>query len=95
MRIEDVEIDWTWASIEHIARHGVDPEEVEECIYEDAPMVFRTYRKGKLRYVIYCRCQGGKYLTVVVTPPENGFIRVITARDMTAGEKAKYRRLRR
>ena len=93
MNIERVDIKWTTSSINHIARHGVDPFEVEECIYEDSPRVFKTVRRGELRYIVYCRCVSGRYLTVVITPPKNGFIRVITARDMTERERSKYRRL--
>lgn len=93
MNIKRVDILWTQDAIEHIARHSVVPEEVECCIYQNAPRVFKVYRAGKERYIIYCQCpDSGRYLTIVVTPPKNGYIRIITARDMTSKEKAKYRR---
>lgn len=35
MRFVELEAEWDDDNIEHIARHGVEPEEVEEIVYED------------------------------------------------------------
>ena len=35
MQFWELEPEWDDDNIEHIARHGVEPEEVEEIVYED------------------------------------------------------------
>ena len=35
MRFQESEAEWDEDNVEHIARHGVEPEEVEELVYED------------------------------------------------------------
>ena len=35
MRFREWDAEWDEDNIEHIARHGVRPEEVEEIVYED------------------------------------------------------------
>lgn len=35
VRLQALEAEWDEDNIEHIARHGVSPEEVEEVVYED------------------------------------------------------------
>lgn len=35
MRFQELDAEWDDKNVEHIARHGVEPEEVEEIIYED------------------------------------------------------------
>jgi len=92
MNIEAFEIWWTLPAIEHIARHNVDIDEVESCIFDNAPKVFKTYRNNEERLIIYCQCpDSGRYLMIVTTMPEDGFIRIVTARDMTKNEKFKYK----
>lgn len=96
MRFKDIEIRWTRSSINHIARHNVHPFEVEECIFSDDPIVLRTTRKGKKRYLVLCQCPiSGRFLLIVLTEPnERGQVRVITARDMTKDERRLYKKRR-
>jgi len=35
MRFQELEAEWDDDNVEHIARHRVEPEEVEEIVYED------------------------------------------------------------
>jgi len=35
VRFQALEAEWDEDNMEHIARHGVSPEEVEEIVYED------------------------------------------------------------
>jgi hypothetical protein len=35
VRFLELEAEWDEDNIEHIAQHGVQPEEVEEVVYED------------------------------------------------------------
>ena len=88
MRIVDFE--WDESNIEHIARHGVNPEEVEEAC-ANKPFVMRG-RQGS--YLIYSRTDDGRYLLVVGRYKGQGVIRVITARDMTHAEQRLCRERR-
>lgn len=75
--------DWDESNIEHIGRHGVNPEEVEEACYRHPRIL-----KGKEgRYLIYGQTDDGRYLFVVTVYQGKGRMRVITARDMTEAEK--------
>ena len=75
----------------HIARHLVDPEEVEEALSDD-PVVLRG---PDARYLAYGSTVDGRLLFCVFTRQPGGRIRVITAREMTTKERRRYRRWRR
>ena len=80
MRIKVFE--WDEQNIDHIARHGVNPEEVEEACYN----ALLILRKGGL-YLIYGQTYDGRYLLAVCRYRGRGIIRTVTARDMTDNEK--------
>ncbi len=84
-------IKWTVESIEHITRHAVKPEEVEEACFneDDAPLI----RSGKenLHYVFGKTC-AGRFLFVVIRFIRHGEVKIITARDMNAWEKNYFRK---
>lgn len=82
---------WNEWNLEHIARHGVSPWEVEQLLAH--PRVERRVRRGAC--AAYGQSDAGRHLLVVYRPREGGRIFVITARDMSAGEKRNYRRRRR
>jgi uncharacterized DUF497 family protein len=91
MKIE--KIIWDEKTVDHIAGHGVTPEEVEEIFFseEDNPVIL----KGKEgRYLTYGQTRSGRYLLVVwaVRYKKTG---IITARDLTKKEKQFYRRTKR
>jgi uncharacterized DUF497 family protein len=90
MRIE--QISWDDDTADHIARHSVSPEEVEEALFneDDAPLILRG-REG--RYLSYGKTGGGRFLLIVLTILHRK-TRIITARDMTETEKHYYRRRR-
>jgi uncharacterized DUF497 family protein len=84
-------IKWTEESIAHIARHAVNPGEVEEaCFNEDEPPYIRSGRDD-LHYV-FGRTYSGRFLFVVVKFIRRGEVKVITARDMNAWEKGYFRK---
>jgi len=91
MKIE--KIIWDEETVNHIARHGVTPEEVEELFFneEDTPLILLG-KEGK--YLAYGQTQNGRYLLVVWTIryKKTG---IITARDLTKKEKQYYRRTKR
>ncbi len=85
MRIAKLE--WDDYRVEHIAEHGVEPDEV--C--EDS--LHLAHRQGRNRYRLYGQTAEGRYLFVVLESVEGAIYKPITARDMTAGEKQNFRRL--
>ena len=79
---------WDFRSAEHIARHGVLQQEVEELI-EGLYLTRRTRSKCSM---VYGRTYAGRYLVVVIAPRSEGYAYVVTARDMTWTEKRWFRR---
>lgn len=78
---------WDEGTIDHIADHGVTPDEVEEVAFEGSPYI----RKGKQgsRY-LYGKTTGGRYLFIVYVLSDEGRTQVITARDMDHKERRLY-----
>ncbi len=80
--------DWDEDNIDHIARHGVGVEEVEEALVSK-PLI----RRGRSdRYWAFGKTRPGRYLFIVVKNLGKGWARVITARDMTKAERRYYQR---
>ncbi len=80
--------EWDDENIEHILRHNVIPDEVEEaCV--NKPYVRKTIDK---RYLVYGITDDGKYLIVIGINKGKDIFRTITARDMTEREKSLYKR---
>ncbi|HCC68953.1 MAG TPA: hypothetical protein DEP99_03600 [Nitrospiraceae bacterium] len=78
---------WDAETIDHIANHGVSPDEIEEVAFEDYPYI----RKGKRgRRYLYGKTLGGRYLFIVYVLAGMGIAQVITARDMDDKEKRLY-----
>ncbi len=79
---------WDYENEEHIAEHGVSPEEVEQAC-RVAPKV----RRGRCgRYLVLGRTEEGRHLLVVLTHLGKGEARPITAREMDSKERALYKR---
>jgi uncharacterized DUF497 family protein len=88
MRI--TKLDWDHYRIDHIAQHGVEPEEVWEVCENPLHL---AHRQGRNRYRLYGQTADGRYLFVVLEHIEGTIFKPITARDMTEGEKQNFRRL--
>ena len=85
MRIH--EIVWTQDRVDHIARHHVVPDEVEE-LWESKIYLVRS-RSG--RYQALGQTAAGRYLTCVFErSDEPGQVRVVTARDMNDKERRLF-----
>jgi uncharacterized DUF497 family protein len=100
MRFRRLQAEWDEDNIEHISRHGVQPEEVEEIVYEDchSSRIVRTRRPEtrESRWLVLGQTCDGRYLVAVVAPyPERGVWRAVTARDMTVQTKRRYQQWRR
>jgi uncharacterized DUF497 family protein len=72
---------------EHIARHQVSIEEVEEVIF-GVPFIRKT-RQG--RYIVIGQTEAGRYLAVFVAPRGRGAYGLVTARDADDVERRAYR----
>lgn len=82
-----MEFDWDDANIGHIARHRVEPAEVEQIFMGEQFLSIDAYeRNGELRYAIAGVTSKGRVLFIVYTRKEE-MIRVATAH-----ESRKYRR---
>jgi hypothetical protein len=85
------ELIWPRDRVDHIARHGVTPDEVEQvCL--GRPMVQRAKSEGD-NPVYYVRGQTaeGRYLFCVVIRLPDGKGYPVTARTMTDRERRRYR----
>ena len=83
---------WPEDRIEHIARHGVTPEEVEEVCFGKS-LVQRVKSQGENPvYYVLGQTEAGRYLFCVVIsfPDGNGY--PVTAREMTAKEKRRFKK---
>jgi uncharacterized DUF497 family protein len=82
---------WPKERIEHIAMHGVTPEEVEEVCFGKS-LVQRAKSKGENPvYYVLGQTKAGRYLfcLLIRLPDGNGY--PVTARVMTLKEKRRYR----
>ncbi len=85
-------LEWDDYRIEHIARHGVEPEEVWE-VCEDP--IHLAHREDRNRFRLYGQTVEGRYLFVVLERIDQSVVYTpITSRDMSAAEKRSFRRLR-
>jgi uncharacterized protein len=85
------ELIWPEERIEHIAKHGVTPEEVEELCFTKS-FIQRAKSEGENPvYYVLGQTEAGRYLFCVVIRFPDGKGYPVTAREMTAKEKQRYR----
>lgn len=85
---------WPAERVEHIAGHGVIPEEVEDVCFGKS-LVLRAKSAGQNPvYYVLGETNAGRHLFCVVIhfPDGNGY--PVTARPMTAKEKRRYQKWR-
>lgn len=88
--MEYLSFEWDERNLEHIARHDVDPDEAEAAI-DNYPLILRTTDN---KYLAYGQTDEGRFLLIVFIRKPGPLVRVITARELTEGEKKQYRRRR-
>lgn len=87
--------DWDDSNIEHVARHGVNPDEAEQALADPQRVRTDAYTMLTERRVAFLgRTTTGRLLYVVVTR-RGSMWRVATARDATERETKQYRRKQR
>ena len=85
---------WPSDRIEHIAKHNVEPHEVEEVCFGES-LVLRAKSKGENpAYYILGQTISGRYLFCVILCFPDGKGYPVTARDMTPKEKSRYKKWR-
>jgi uncharacterized protein len=84
MRIDEVLWD-DWNS-EHIARHHVSPEEVEDICFER----YWEQNAGGGKRSLWGQTSAGRYLLIFGVEREPGQFYPISARDMTQTERRRY-----
>jgi uncharacterized DUF497 family protein len=83
------EIRWTERAEEHIAARGVTPDEVEQVVNTRPRLVLPG--REETEYV-FGTTEAGRYLLVVLAEAIDGRDYVVTAREMTDGERQTFRR---
>jgi len=85
---------WNDWNLDHIARHGVGPEQAEHVVLH-ARRPYPSY-EGDGRWLVRGPDAGGKALQVVyVIDPDEATVYVIHARPLSEREKRNLRRRRR
>lgn len=85
-----MEFKWIHWNVEHIARHGVTPEEAEAAVRSARRPFPRSVGEGKL--LVWGRSAGGRWLQVVFVVEVDERVFVIHARPLTDREKRRLRR---
>ena len=94
MRID--ELWWDEDNIDHLERHRIDPDEVEEVMFQDAPISARARAQ---RYAVYGQTVAGRYIVAFMEAVRIGqrrtlqVYRPVTAREMTEAERRRYQSL--
>ncbi|MFH1776479.1 MAG: BrnT family toxin [Candidatus Omnitrophota bacterium] len=82
-------IEWNENTIWHIAKHGVDPREVEEVCFEGKPFILKS---RDYRYFALGQTESGRYLTIIFEYRGTNSAKIITARAMSKAEQKFYKR---
>jgi uncharacterized DUF497 family protein len=81
---------WSGASVAHVARHGISPEEVEDVLL--TPPIDARRGERENTYLVLGRTRAGRRLLVVIAPrPRNSWY-VVTARDVDRAERRRMKR---
>ena len=81
---------WNEWNVEHIARHGVVPEEAESIVRAARSPFPRKVEEDK--WLVWGRGQGGRFLQVIFVLDEDRTAYVIHARPLDNREKRRFRR---
>ncbi len=85
-----MEFRWNQWNVEHIAEHGVSPEQAEEAVC-GATRPYPLHSEDD-KWLVWGKAAGGEWLQVVYIIDEDDSVFVIHARHLTKNEKKRYRR---
>ena len=88
--MEIYELIWSEDRIDHIARHGVVPDEVDEVCFGKAFVQRATSQGENPVFYILGQTEAGRYLFCVVIHFPDGRGYPVTARPMTARERRRF-----
>lgn len=81
------EFDWSGGNEEKILQRDISAADVEECFANQ-----NTRRRNGKDYLLLGKTDGDRMLVVVYEQRPGGVVRPYSARDMTEGEKAAFRK---
>jgi uncharacterized DUF497 family protein len=85
-----LEFRWIEWNIDHIANHGVTPDEAERVIKNARPPFPERLEDDK--WLVIGRGGRGRFIQVIFVLDEHGTVFVIHSRPLTDKEKRRYRR---
>lgn len=83
-----MDLEWDDENVEHVARHGITPWEVEEAVADSRRTAFPAHSG---RAGVIGRTEAGRILVVIVEQ-HTLMWHVVTARQATERERRLYRR---
>jgi uncharacterized protein len=88
------ELEWDDNNVDHIGRHGVSPQEVEEVCYglHYSKKDSDSKGHGKERYILAGQTEAGRYLDVVIERLHTTCFRPVVAFEMSEPYKRSYRK---
>ena len=88
-----MDFEWDEINEEHIAKHRLEPYEVEEAATDPRRVKAPSYpgTNGEPRTGITGKTLGGRIITVILTKRGDRF-RVVTAREAVGSERRAYRK---
>lgn len=81
---------WNQWNVQHIASHGVEPQEAQYVVEHPARGFPRNEGDGKYR--VWGRTSHGRYLQVIYIFSPRDTVYIIHSRDLTVLEKRRLRR---
>jgi uncharacterized DUF497 family protein len=85
------ELEWDDDNVEHLARHGISPDEVEE-LFEGIVVRRRGGTDAVDRFRLLGRTAAGRYLTIIAQRRARDAFRAFTGWDMRPHEREIYDR---
>lgn len=83
---------WIEWNRDHIAEHGVSPDEAEMVVRHARPPYPRKIEEDK--WLVVGQGRGGRYLQVIYIPDADKTVFILHARPLTEHEKRRYKRRR-
>ena len=81
--------EWDRFNRRKVRAHGIEPEEAEQVMLNDALEVYDQYAEDEGRFLYYGETDRERLIAVVVTDRDE-MIRVVTAYPLDASQKREY-----
>ena len=89
--VDDMEFEWDDDNLEHLARHSISADEVEE-LFESTVVRRRGGTDASDRVRVLGRTASGRYLGIIYQQKARGVIRPFTGWDLRPHERDLYDR---